>query len=577
MKAHASLLLGALGIAPLLIAQRSPMLATVVDERGQPVAGAEVTCCFVPGMVAIGNADLVTAATDARGRARLALRVGFLYDAWAVGKPGEDGACQVTCVTPLVHAGRVVELRTVERRMPRKVRLAGLAPWRSAGAHRLRWYPDGIDDARCDFALPDGNELVLPPGPRGIGSLCLCDESGEVLVAVGVRSHEVELAEFAPPMAIQVRGVTPEGLPVAGVRVEHPVSRNVWPRRLFRAGSASRAEMRLAAVTDAAGEARFHVPEPQATGLPGRMHVPPLVLHAIKAGFATQHEGVTESRTVEFVLPARERAELRIVGGWGGLQLAAWTGFVITGGRGIHHGSRSVDLEPHGRGRWLLESLERGFTLRFAVHGTPPTAFAVGPLRSPGGSWSVDLAQLRTVDVCVFGPDGGPAVAALAAAEVSDGNPIYWHALLATDPSGRANLRLGPGAGYVYATTGDAHGLALTGEQCASPLRIDLVPIPRMRVQVVRAGGLPIAGATLRGVQSTSDARSADLAGRQWDRLAGELWRDYLAFAHSDVQGILSAPAFLRPGLRAKVEVVRDGESSGLLDLEPGETSVVLR
>ncbi len=572
---HATrVLLVALVISVTLAAQRSPFFATVVDVEGKLLADAEVTCAFVRDRVTAGGADIVTGKTDKRGRARLNLIIGRLYEAWAIGSAEVDGTRMVTRPVPLIAAGRIAELRAIERVVPRKVQLTGVTPWRGVGAVGLRWFPNGLSDVYHDFELPSGDEVVLPPGPWIVGSLGLRDSSGETLVATRVEPGVDELPEFAAPLEIEVTVQDVLGTPIAGVQIEHHVNRNAWRRRLLESGFQAARHVRSAATTGEDGIARFHVPDPPDHNIRGRVRVGRLILHAVKQGFATAHAVVSESQKLSFHLIPRDPTRVRIVGGHAPMQLQAFGSYVTDS----IHGQREVGVEPDGESAWLVRATDRGWVPRLAVEADTPTAVVAEWQKERAGEVSIDLGELTEVDIRVVGSEGVPIAAAISVAAVGQGSPIYWSCILATDLAGRAKVHLRAGDYFMYASTGSAHALELIDFACKEPLTLTLQPLPTMRVRVLDDLGNPVVGARVQGCESSYGSRSADVRDKQMDRVAHHLWWSYAELAHSDANGVVRVPAFIRPGLTGKAKIVRGTKESSLFVIAPGsEGEVVVR
>lgn len=577
-------ILCSLVLAAAAAAQRSPCFATVLGPDGKPIAGAAVTWVFTPNLVNPWPADVVTSTSDARGRARGELVVGRLYTAWAIGPADAGGVRLVSEPMPLVAAGRVFDLRALDRRPPRRVQLAGLGPWRAIGAVGLRWYPAASEDVHEDLPLPDplpnGDTVLLPPSPWTSGCLGVRDARGEILVTAAVDAETTTLDEFAPPIEVVAKVTDTQGNALAGTRIEHQVLRRSGPSAMFRSGLGPQPWRRHAGATGADGELRFHAPKPAASTVGGKPRAGTLTVFASKQGFLLDPQAVGDAGPVSFRLRSSAPTTVRLQGADVPTMLVAAQGSyrLRTNSGGMAVSQYLLDVERREATPHVVHGGSGGFLLRLTLPGPMPTAFVTDHVQNPPDDLTIDLAKVTAIDVRVSGTEGGPAAAALAVTRGSEGFPVHWDALLATDVAGRAALRLPPlqtpappATGvYVYATTGTAHALALVDTAAREPLALQLEPVPTMRVRVVDAEGAPVSGARAVAAGSLFDSPSRDPLQKQWSRLAMDLWSSYAAMARSGADGVLLVPAFVRPGLTASARVRSAARASKPFDLQPG-------
>src|SRR5262245_15506660 len=251
----------ALALLPgVLAAQlRRPCLGTVVDDADQPLASAEVTMVWTPGLGRPGRLDVVRATTDARGRFKVDLVISHAYTAWAIGPARADGSRLVSEVTDRAAAGVVLQIAAWFRWKPRQLQCTGHEPWVGAGPLRLRWYCDARNDLGVDLPPSTDGQVALPPGPLIKGAVVLIDSDGRLVNLADVEPDVAAPAvAFAPPLESPLDVVDAEEKPVAGAVVEQMLSQwstggdAVFPPHAGHRWSA-------AGKTDASGRARLRL------------------------------------------------------------------------------------------------------------------------------------------------------------------------------------------------------------------------------------------------------------------------------------------------------------------------------
>jgi len=539
-------------LAAAVIAQgRAPTFATVVDLDGQPLVGAEVTCVSSADLAGLWPTDIVTNTTKERGRARCDLVVGRLYSAWAIGPAGEKGERALTEVTPLLAAGRVIELRVSDRRPPRTVTVDGHAAWRQVGATGMRWYPDAGEDSFVDLPWADGDRLALPPSPLADGALVLIDARGEPLAATRVADRASETPAFAAPAEVTAT-ITAADKPLVGARI---CQRLQLPRSPGRPSPAEWQIHRQVGETDADGVLRFHVPIASGGWVP---------VFASKPGLPAKLHEITSLGAFAIQLTAQEPAVVRVRGdGHDVVRFAA----VVAASSATAALSWPLPVEPTTPGRWRVEGGDRKLESRLHLPAKVPTAFVTTATGKEGDELTVDLDKLRTIEISVVDAAGGPVACAVVIRDVEQDGVAPPSSTIATDQAGRAIARL-PGWEFaVYATTGTAHALALVAREGTDPVRLRLEPLPMMQVRVRDAAGMPVAGARLECRRSQWRPPSSDALGRQWARLGPALSWTYVR-GRSNREGLLRVPVPL--GHAATAVVTHGAATSDEFQIEPG-------
>jgi hypothetical protein len=221
---HALLVTG-LFLAAAAAQARKPLLGTVVDGGGKPIAGATVECVLAPDGPHLPPLDLLTATTDERGRFRVEALPCASYRCWAVTAKDEDGAQFVSEVVAAA-VGQLAALVAKARGGASTIALRGLDAWQDRAPFTLRCIVAGraVDST---IAGDDGAFTVLAP-VRPAGGM-----EAQILDRDGFHVHRGNLAPRAsrfsvpPPQALRCRVVDENGQPIAGARIHklrHPDS-----------------------------------------------------------------------------------------------------------------------------------------------------------------------------------------------------------------------------------------------------------------------------------------------------------------------------------------------------------------
>jgi hypothetical protein len=572
-----ALLPGALLAGGAAAQARHPCLGTVVDADGKALGGAAVTLVWSPGDGAPGEFDVVQTSTDARGRFKADLVVSHAYSAWAIGPAAADGTRSVSEVTDRAAAGRVLELAAWHVQRPRRISCGGGDAWTNGAQPRLQLLPD----ARNSFAvaLPEAKDsrVELPPTPWITAAIGLLDGEGR-LVQLQPLPPEADHVAFAGMSEIDVKVVDEHDQPVAGAVIEHDVASNSGIGRggdgMFTPASCWR--WHVCATTAADGTARVRMPDlPTQTGIRGWVRVTtptgmqafapvlagaevkspqlpdgPLLVRAPHidvsagriAGIRADELGFAELTTeAEYSVP---RASY-------GLQLVLPVAL-----RGDGAFSLSAAPVATSDASFLVHLLPRGA-------GAPRFAFVAPAKNAAQRLPQVDLASLRTWRVTAVDEHNNPlpgAEVALLPTSTARGGRGEVHPLV-LDHAGRTDVLLDATEWAIYASTGSAHALEFVDAGTGGgELRLQLQPLPTLRLCIIDADGKPVRGARAAAVSGAGF--SGVLRGpRGWSKesIAVRIALHVATSVTSDRDGTLVLPVQDWRPMRVQVQV-RAGE-----------------
>ncbi len=569
-----------LPFASLAAQDRRPLLGTVVDGDGKPLAGA--TVCF--GYVPFGGEDLPphdqgTTTTDARGRFKADVLPCASYSLWAVGPEADAGRA----TSAIVHAaaGALVELRATARRTNWRLTIEGLDAWQEAGPFTIRLFADTVLLPGAPLAVAADGTVELPPLLPAIANFDLCDQAGEVLATLPVPTKEGGKAKLLPPQTVPMRVFDNKGQPLAGATIEQHISRGWHQGSDFGPYRAGRVVRRRLGATDADGKLVVRVPSAKDPFRSSGYRQ--LYFLAKKPGHSASLSGFTDQLfldgkqvadkdrtelsfhlqaalplTARFTSaggrglagqPVAVRSNFRIEeatnGGWQG-QEATWLATTDADGRvtiadlPLNVGELSVVLLAPTADLGVPEPLRRS---------APPLPLA--PMRfssRPDQEIMVDLSSYRTVQLRCCAADKSPARGAtvLVLPELPQIECDAWTMQATPDPAGRLSLPLPPGTWIVFMR--DAENMACERLVVERDLEATLIlaPMPTMRGRVVDKDGKPLGGAAL-------DLVSMSVMGMGASRSPAEAignhlnWR-WLDAVRSDANGNFLAPFVPVPG-----------------------------
>ena len=152
-------------LAAVSAQQVRPILGSVVDERGEPVAGADVFGVYrLPGQVDGAIERQVVAKTGSRGRFVLKVPPYDRYLIWSIGPESAAGEAAVSRMQ-YAFADQRVTLKLDQRTSRRTIQVEGLDDWRQRGPFRLRFSASNYVLPMEAVALDEADLCVVPPLP----------------------------------------------------------------------------------------------------------------------------------------------------------------------------------------------------------------------------------------------------------------------------------------------------------------------------------------------------------------------------------------------------------------------------
>jgi len=206
-------------LAGLPAQQRRPLVGRVLDAAGTAVRGAQVTLVWSPpGGPECGTTDVVTVATDERGRFVAKLLPQESYSAWALAT-GPDGTARASAVGEGAAAGGDLELRLELPAPRRRVELVGAEQWATAGPLRVAVAPRAANIT--GWPLDEhGQTPPLPP----LGLALVRDAEDRVLFLQSLPrggANDPVVIRLPLQHALQLKVTDPAGAPLAGATVHH--------------------------------------------------------------------------------------------------------------------------------------------------------------------------------------------------------------------------------------------------------------------------------------------------------------------------------------------------------------------
>lgn len=514
---------------------RVPTFVRVVDLAGKPIAGAEVT--FAGGHPHLGASagvdDVLTVASDARGRAQAKLQPGLCYVAWAIGPRGGDDEPQwVSAVAPWFGAGALLTLVGSEPRSPRQLQLRGAAKWQALGPLRcmLRTPGPGLE---VELALRNG-ELALPVGPFEHLEIQTADRQ-----PLWLGRGDVDELSLPPPQTLVVRVVDGNGAPIAGAAVRQRVARlpmwntdggrTVVDDRWRELGTTD-ADGRCLVLVAFAGDLRQRPRDGDLflfVQAPGR---PEVCGGLFRGALYASDERVARFDGVElrFVVPA----PAPLVGNLGLLPRGTRAHLDVVakldhGAGNYHHDARSYWADVAADGTFRFDAVPRDLhSSRLVLQPPPGSSFGLSSFASlpgrelPALAPASDAANAATttaadgldeLTVAVVDPSGGPARGLVVFLAPRDGGTLLVRDSLfrfPLDVRGEAQLRLGRGAWSLVAI-GDgafATGVVDVGGVARAPLQLQ--PMARARLELQDERQQPIAGARVVACGATMQGQN---------------------------------------------------------------------
>jgi hypothetical protein len=532
--ALASLLAGLLAVAVPAQA-RKPLLGTVVDGKGTPIAGAVVECVLAPDGPDLPPLDVLTATTDARGRFRVdALPCGS-YRCWAAAPKDADGAQFVSDVVATA-VGQLAALVAKTKGGAGAIALRGLDAWQDRAPFTLRCVVAGRAVDLAIEAVDGAFTVQAPVRPLGGVEAQVRDRDG-FHVHFGMLTPRATRLSVSAPQTVRCRVVDEAGQPVPGARIstmrQGGPFRRIDPRNgLFETPPA---QVDAIGVTGDDGVALVRVPAAwslfdekkngDVAGICFRADAPGRrASHAGRGwqGFFEDGKAAAERKDRDgftFTLHPAVPQRFRLVDGdapLAGIAVSLTYEITTKTGDGFVQSWNDVVRATTDADGWFdvvgMPEDQGQARMQFAVGGRDAAAaggapFAVRPIvlhpqsanAAGNGARRIDVGAFATVVLAVRDTDGGPGrgvqIALVSASPSRRSFDFEDLSLLAPDAAGRVAVRLEPGAWCAIACTKE--GLVVKEFDAATTptLELAVAPLPTMRARVVDADGKPVAGA----------------------------------------------------------------------------------
>jgi hypothetical protein len=545
--------------AALTAQERRPLIGRVIDNGGQPVAGATVTLFRTPACDATGHdTERIDVRTDERGRfiAQVLPQAG--YSAFATGAGAEDR--MLSEVRDLVAAGADLELRLCTHGRPRTLALTGTEGYEAEGPFQLCALPVAANLLRVPIQLREGKATV-PPLPAPL-TFAVFDRHGEMLwFQREPWNQRLEELRLPPPQSMRMVGHDAAGAAVAGAtiaaRMGYLQGGHLGPLRPFL-GPASRP----IGTTAADGSAVVRFPAQLTAG----KDTANVEFCASAPGHADARAFSNSARdgVLSFTFPPSLRIRLMA----NGKPLAEHRTSITS-----QVGMSRATTDAEG---WLDLRDEPG---ECTIVPDPIALDGASATADLQGGETIVLDRLRRLRVQVLEPDRGPArgmpVFLLHHRWIFGVDPVY------TDAAGRVELRMGSGDWLVFVCDGDraAWSSVMEGEK-GSKCALTLAPLPRMRCRVVDKEGQPVREAEVTRMESWQAANLPREGEEHILVFLAQLMMHPLVSAHrSDQAGLLELPFLPRPENSSSVKIGCRDLQSASIPLRANETvmEVVLR
>lgn len=576
---------------------RRPTFARVVDAAGAPVAGAVVT--FAGGVphlgTRVGPHDVQVVATDARGRARAKLREGLCYVAWAAA--AVDGGEGVSDVTGYFGAGALRELRCRPGAPPRRIELRGVEAWAANGPLRV-FAVTPSPGTETELALVDG-AVQVPPLPAWHLEVRTAD--AQPLWQFWSPGERVVLP---PPQRLAVRVVDEHGAPLPGACLTQRIGRQARWSHDALTGSPDEVRRPLGTVGED-GAATLTICSPGDllqdpavrdvllfASAPGR---PEVAGGRFLEGFYVDDHRVASppASVLTFTLPPVD-------------PLVGWVGLVPPGtvahlaavcrlhssANSYFHDARSLVVPVAADGRIEFAALPAEIeSCRLTLvppHGdirSLPSLTAAPARVLPFAAPPAAAAAAQRLPACeltlqVTDPSGGPASGAVVAVVPAGLDGVLVRdasELVPLDTGGSATIRLLAGRWHVMvAAAGGWAAATYELEPGGRAERLPMAPVQQMRVRLLDAAGLPVAGAVVvpgaTSTRSTADARQAILQ-HLHEAAARSEWPDL----RTDADGRVAIPFVPVPGFRRRLCLEAGERRTADFLLEAGAAAVEVR
>lgn len=590
-------------VLPVLAApaqDRRPLSGVVVDVAGKPVGRAEVTVC---GETSPGSwstpPDVVSVQADAEGRFRAMVLDCVEYSAWATMRAAEGVA--VSPIVAGVTPGSRHELRLGEHGL-RRLQLSGLDQLGQDGL-RARLFPRDAGGFSVEVGL--GKDTVVPPGmPDGDGRALILAADGAPLAWM---AFDRGLAGSLPPRRdVRVCAVDAAAQPLADVELVQIV--RLWQPTPPLGGSRRQFEIVLGR-TDATGRAMIR--------WPAEAERPPAIdVLARKPGFASVRAGWVGNGArfgaqpaagepgladdeLRFALTPANPITMTLAAGAkavADLPVLALVRDDSPCGNAILHHERDIVGRTDAAGRVVLTDVAdatRVIAVRLGAEALPHVGgeatsrafppgqpFFLTPRVDQERQCRLDLEVLKPLSLQVLDVDGGPAAGAVMLLIPTTDDPGYpsdRDPRFRLDPAGRANVLLQPGSWWAFVLR-ERRAEFVQFDTDAGTLRLQLQPIPQLRIRVRDGLGKPVAFARMELQHYATGPSRDDVPRYQRDLIWVLMAQSWLRTLQSDANGDFALPMFPDTKAELNVKLVAGERSSSAWDLrwvdEPFEVEI---
>ncbi|MCA8949226.1 MAG: hypothetical protein KDE27_06975, partial [Planctomycetes bacterium] len=190
----------------------------------------------------------------------------------------------------------------------------------------------------------------------------------------------------------------------------------------------------------------------------------------------------------------------------------------------------------------------------------------------PEKGYTVDLAELATLQMQVLDETGGPATDAvvLLLAEVdNDYECDAWTPMAHTDNAGRLAMLVETGRWFLFIRNQTSYAfqtIDVRGGAAADRLDVRLEPMPAMHGKVVDKRGEPLANASV-SVHSSSWSSGGN-RDKGLEAIANSLNWSWIAAAESDARGMFAIRYLELPGMSYEARLRHEKQSSASFRLE---------
>ncbi len=583
--------------ANVRVQERRALAGVVVDDRGEPVAGATVQLATsLAAHLWLAAPELLTATTDAAGRFRVEAQVGRSHAGGAVGPIGADGATAVSALVQDLAAGEFVSLRLQPARSPARIRVDGGAAWGTDAPRRLRVAMLHAPGLQWELALDVDGEAMLPPVPAGALLVELLDARGDTMLAreLTAASGDVTIA-LPPPRALRVLARDRAGRPVAGatiaqrtVLVHHTSSapfdsciRERW-RTLGATGADGVLQARITAGDEWLRVFTARAPG-AATAVGGLLGgAQPIDARRDPAADAGElHLELGAPRTLTGSVRRTAATPLAAASLW----LEVTHALALPTGGSVQV-PMLLPVTTDADGVWRADALPAEIELPRLL--APPSVVGrdglqLPPILADGTARAaaldpVVLAAMPVLELAAQRADGGPAEGAVVAVVPTARRRWFvepWDARYRLDRAGRARIVAPSGPALLFCTDGQAFAEQMVDERTArAALRLE--PLQRSTLRIRTPANAPAAGTLLQLASYSPPVDEPDPRRQARGAVAVSLHAAWIDGLTADATGRVELRTVPHSGLPMAITFVHPSGTLVEMPFTPGDRDVVL-